>query len=153
MASDRVAMPTDHNPTTAAAPAPRSAYTRSARTNSLVPPPGLNPRSSEGRRWRDLCHYYGQRLGPQCLADEAIRALLLNLIDLTLELERIRDLPPAQQPRAETRLHLQQEQRTLLAQLGLSAATRSDAQPARSDPPDPDPPDPLDYAREYGGEP
>jgi hypothetical protein len=94
---------------------------RAHRTNSpLELPAALRGRgqSPEGRRWRDLCRHYGGKLGAERLADEATRALLLNLVDLTLRLERIRD--SAQQPTTHTVLHLCQEQRTLLQQLGLS---------------------------------
>jgi hypothetical protein len=56
--------------------------------------------------------------GPQRLRDEGTRAKLLNLVWMTLELERIRD--SAQQPPTHTILHICQEQRTLLAELGLS---------------------------------
>ena len=58
---------------------------RAHRTNSpLELPAALRGRGQtpEGRRWRDLCRHYGSRLGPERLADEATRALLLNLIDL-----------------------------------------------------------------------
>lgn len=73
----------------------------------------MNPRSSEGRRWRDLIRHYGSRLGPERLADEATRALLLNLVSLTLKLE-------THQLKPETQLHFIQQQRTLMQDLGLS---------------------------------
>ena len=94
---------------------------RAHRTNSPLELPATlrgKGQTPEGRRWRDLCRHYGSRLGPERLADEATRAQLLNLIDLTLRLERIRD--SAQQPPTHTILHLCQEQRALLAELGLS---------------------------------
>jgi hypothetical protein len=67
-------------------------------------------------------------LGAERLADEATRAQLLNLIWLTLELERIRDLPSAQRPPVHTLLHMSQEQRVLLQQLGLNEATKSNGE-------------------------
>jgi hypothetical protein len=99
---------------------------RARRTNTpLELPAALRGKgnSPEGRRWRDLCRYYGNKLGTQRLADEATRARLLNLIWLTLELERIRDAPITQQPPIHTVLHLSQEQRVLLAELGLNEST------------------------------
>jgi hypothetical protein len=104
---------------------------RARRTNfPLELPARLRGRgqTSEGRRWRDLCRHYGSRLGPERLADEATRACLLNLIWITLELEHFRDSPPAQRPPVHTLLHLSQEQRVLLQQLGLSAPTRSNGE-------------------------
>ena len=92
---------------------------RARRTNfPLEPPEALRGRgqSPEGRRWTDLCRAWGQRLGHERLADEGTRALLLNLISITLHIERMRDLPLEQQPRVETQLHILQEQRTLLAE-------------------------------------
>jgi hypothetical protein len=104
----------------------RSAFVRAARTNNpLVPPAGVPARSPEGRRWRDLCRHYGSKLGAERLRDEATRARLLNLVWLTLELEHIRDTPPAQRPPVHTCLHLSQEQRVLLSELGLSEPARS----------------------------
>ena len=94
---------------------------RAHRTNSPLELPATlrgKGQTPEGRRWRDLCRHYAGKLGAERLADEATRAQLLNLIDLTLRLERIRD--SAQQPPTHTILHLCQEQRTLLAELGLS---------------------------------
>jgi hypothetical protein len=102
---------------------------RSRRTNSPLELPAAlrgKGQSPEGRRWRDLCRFYGSRLGPERLADEATRALLLNLIWLSLELERIRDLPTSQRPPVHTSLHMSQEQRTLLQQLGLNEPAHSD---------------------------
>jgi hypothetical protein len=124
--------------------ASRSPLIRSARTNNpLMCPPGLDPRSSRGRRWRDLCRHYGQRLGAERLVDEATRARLLNLIWLTLELERLRDARVCDRPPVHTLLHMSQEQRVLLSELGLSEPARSNDDVAQ--------PDPLDYAaRTYG---
>jgi hypothetical protein len=128
---------TDHKQT-ASEPSPwpfsgrgekRPQTARARRTNyPLEPPAALRGKgqSPEFRRWRDLCRFYGQRLGAERLKDEGARALLLNLISLTLQLERIRDLPLAQQPRLESQLHLIQEHRTLLAALGLTEPTRSE---------------------------
>jgi hypothetical protein len=103
----------------------RPAFVRAARTNNpLVPPAGVPARSSQGRRWRDLCRHYGGRLGPERLADEATRARLLNLIWLTTELERLRDARFCDRPPIHTLLHMSQEQRVLLAELGLAEPTR-----------------------------
>jgi hypothetical protein len=138
MASDRVVTTADHNQT-AAEPSPwpfsgrgerRPQTARAARTNHpLEPPAALRGRgqSAEFRRWRDLCHHFGQRLGPKRLADEATRALLLNLIWVTLQIERMRDAPLAQQPPTHTQLHCVQEQRTLLQALGLNAGRNDDS--------------------------
>jgi hypothetical protein len=104
---------------------------RAHRTNSPLELPATlrgKGQTPEGRRWRDLCRHYGSRLGPERLADEATRAQLLNLIWLTLELERIRDAPAAQRPPVHTLLHMSQEQRVLLQQLGLNEATRSNGE-------------------------
>jgi hypothetical protein len=101
---------------------------RAKRTNSpLELPEALRGRgqSPEGRRWRDLCRFYGNKLGAERLADEGTRALLLNLLWVTLRLERVRDTAVGDQPPTHTVLHLCQEQRTLLQELGLSAPTRS----------------------------
>src|SRR5262249_27446783 len=101
---------------------------RAARTNSpLEPPEHLRGKghTAAGRRWRDLCRFYGNRLGASRLADEATRARLLNLIWLTLELERLRDARVCDRPPVHTLLHMSQEQRVLLQELGLSEPTRS----------------------------
>jgi hypothetical protein len=104
---------------------------RAHRTNSPLELPATlrgKGQTPEGRRWRDLCHHYGGKLGPERLVDEATRAQLLNLIWLTLELERIRDAPAPQRPPVHTLLHMSQEQRVLLQQLGLNEATRSNGE-------------------------
>jgi hypothetical protein len=113
---------------------PQTAKAR--RTNSPLEPPAAlrgKGQSAEYRRWNDLCRHYGTRLGSKRLADEGTRALLLNLIWVTLQIERIRDLPPTQQPKPETQLHQLQEQRALLQALGLNGATRSDDSNTLSD--------------------
>jgi hypothetical protein len=124
----------DHYPTAPVTPSwpfsgrgeKRPQTARARRTNfPLEPPAALRSKgqnSSEYRRWKDLCRHYGQRLGPQRLADEAVRAKLLSLIWTTLELERARD---AGTVAAHTLLHLSQHQLVLLAELGLNDATRS----------------------------
>jgi hypothetical protein len=104
---------------------------RAHRTNSPLELPAAlrgKGQTPEGRRWRDLCRYYGGKLGAERLTDEATRAQLLNLIQMTLDLEHYRDLSPVQRPRVETILHLVQEQRVLLASLGLSETTRSNGE-------------------------
>ena len=103
----------------------RSAFVQAARTNNpLQLPAGMRSRSPQGRRWRDLSHAWGEAR-PRRLADEATRAQLLNLIWLTMELECIRDLPTSQRPPVHTLLHMSQEQRVLLQQLGLNEPTQS----------------------------
>jgi hypothetical protein len=113
----------DHN-RAAPEPASRSAFVRAARTNNpLAVPKGVGARTPEGRRWRDLCRVWGQRLGPERLRDEATRAKLLALIHLTLRLEQMRDA--AQPLPLHSELHAVQELRTLLHDLGLNEPTRS----------------------------
>jgi hypothetical protein len=97
----------------------RSAFVRAARTNQpLALPAGMRSRSPEGRRWRDLCRHYGNRLGAERLADEATRAKLLALIHLTMRLELARDAATPLPLHSE--LHAVQELRTLLQDLGVS---------------------------------
>jgi hypothetical protein len=108
---------------------------RAARTNSpLEPPEALRGKGHTpiGRRWRDLCCYYGNRLGAARLYDEGTRARLLALIQISLELERIRDATVGSAPMTPSTLHLVQEQRTLLQELGLSVDTRRDDELARA---------------------
>ena len=71
---------------------------------------------------------------------EDVRARVRSLIWLTIELERLHDTRVCDRPPIHTLLHMSQEQRVLIAELGLSDATRTSEAP--------DPPDPLDYARE-----
>ena len=70
-----------------------SPATRSKRTNDpLALPPSMDgPRaqSSDSRRWLDLVAAYGAQLGPERMTQEQTRALLSNLIGLTLISERI----------------------------------------------------------------
>jgi hypothetical protein len=116
----------DHNPNPSGVIAERlprsfdrSAFVRAARTNNpLALPAGMRSRSPQGRRWRDLCHAWGQRLGPERLADEATRVKLLSLIHLTMRLEAMRDAATPLPLHSE--LHAVQELRTLLQDLGLN---------------------------------
>ena len=120
-----VPTPTSRPSDAAAALAPRAANNRARRTNHpLVPPASLRPRSPQARRWADLVRHWGPRLGAERLADESVRAQLLSLVWLTLQLEQLRDAGPGAAP-IHTVLHLTQEVRTLLAALGLSEPTRS----------------------------
>ena len=103
-----------------------------------------------GRRWRDLCRHWGNKLGPERLRDEGTRAKLLNLIWMTLELEAMRDADSARRSPVHTQLHLCQEQRTLLAELGLSEPAHSNgdglAQTLRNGGNGVAPPDPVGVA-------
>jgi hypothetical protein len=118
--------------------AQRPRVLRAKRTNHpLVPPRGLS--LTEGRRWRDLCRFYGVKLGAQRLADEAVRARLLHLLWTTLQLERLRDAPlsPAEHSAAHAyalyvRMHLAQEQRGLLHDLGLSEREQQNGRGAQN---------------------
>jgi hypothetical protein len=103
---------------------------RAARTNDpLALPKTLRGRgqSPQGRRWRDLARAYSAQLGPERMQREDVRARLRNLIWLTIELERLHDTAVSDRPPIHTLLHMTQEQRVLLAELGLCDATRSDA--------------------------
>jgi hypothetical protein len=102
---------------------------RAHRTNSPLELPAAlrgKGQTSEGRRWRDLCHHYGGKLGAERLADEATRAKLLSLIHLTMRLEAMRDAAILLPLHSE--LHAVQELRTLLQDLGLSEPTRSNGE-------------------------
>jgi hypothetical protein len=106
---------------------PHTAY--SARTNSPLEPPDYLRRrdqAAQRRRWVDLCRFYGNKIGAARLKDEGVRALLLSLISITLQIERLRDAPLAEQA-AYSELHLGQEQRALLASLGLIEAPPSNS--------------------------
>ena len=108
---------------------------RAHRTNHPLELPAAlrgKGQTPEGRRWRDFCRHWGGRLGPERLADEATRAQLLNLIWLTLELERIRDASAPQRPPVHTLLHMSQEQRVLLQQFGLNEAYQKQRRDARA---------------------
>jgi hypothetical protein len=103
---------------------------RAKRTNfPLEPPAALRGKGNTpaGRRWRDLCRFYGNRLGAERLKDEATRAKLLALIHLTLRLEAARDA--GQKLPLHSELHAVQELRTLLQDLGLNEPMRSEGPP------------------------
>jgi hypothetical protein len=113
---------------------------RAARSNDpLALPEALRGRgqSPEGRRWRDLAAHYSAQLGSQRMKREEVRARVRSLIWLTIEIERLHDIRVCDRPPIHTLLHMVQEQRVLIAELGLSDATRSS-----------EPPDPLAYARQ-----
>ena len=74
---------------TAQARAARPATLRSRLTNDpLMLPAGLNPRSSEGRRWRDLALAYSAQLGDRMKCD-GVGTQLHSLLWLSLELDRM----------------------------------------------------------------
>src|SRR5262245_16138276 len=106
---------------TAATLLSRSAFVRAARTNNpLLLPPGVSSRSSQGRRWRDLASSYAARLGDR-ITDEAIVARLRSVIWLSIEIERLQAERLCNQPvPVHTLLHMTQELRVLLSELGLS---------------------------------
>jgi hypothetical protein len=130
MASERVASVADHNRRAGPERASRSAYIRSAATNNpLACPPGVNPRSSEGRRWRDLAVHYAGMLGPERMTRENVRTRLRAVLWLSVELDRLQGERLCDRPvPLHTVLHLTQELRTLLAELGLNDETRSSSQ-------------------------
>jgi hypothetical protein len=123
--SDAIATPASR-PTRAKAPA-RPAVLRSRLTNDpLVLPAGLNSRSSEGRRWRDLALAYSAQLGPERMKYDGIGTQLRSLLWLSLELDRMTAERLAGKPvPLHTVLHATQEVRALLIALGLSEPTRS----------------------------
>jgi hypothetical protein len=107
---------------------------RAARTNDpLALPEALRGRgqSPEGRRWRDLAAHFAARLGKERMQSEATRARVRNLIWLTVELERLHDACVCDRPPVHTWLHMSQEQRVLLTELGLSESTRSNGDDLR----------------------
>ena len=118
---------------------------RAARTNHpLVLPPGLNGQSPAGRRWRDLVEHYSVQLGPERMRNESIRARLRSLVWLTLEIERCTDERVCDKPVAiHTLLHMGQELRVLLAELGLK---HDEPQPRPSPESEPGPERPTSLA-------
>jgi hypothetical protein len=120
---------------TTPAPAARSAQARASvrpavlksriSNDPLVLPAGLNSRSSEGRRWRDLALAYSAQLGDR-LKHDSVGTQLRSLLWLSLELDRMTAERLAGKPLPlHTVLHAAQEVRALLAALGLSEPTRS----------------------------
>ena len=113
-----------------APPARRRASTlRSRRTNDpLVLPAGLNPRSSEGRRWRDLALAYSAQLGDR-LKYDGVGTQLRSLLWLSLEIDRMTAERLTGKPVSlHSVLHATQEVRVLLAALGLSEPTQSNGE-------------------------
>lgn len=103
----------------------RASTLRSRRTNDpLVLPSGLNSRSSEGRRWRDLALAYSAQLGDR-LKYDGVGTQLRSLLWLSLELDRMTAERLTGKPvPLHSVLHATQEVRVLLAALGLSETTR-----------------------------
>jgi hypothetical protein len=100
----------------------------------------LNGLSPGGRRWRDLVAYYSQALGPERLRNEGVRARLRSLIWLTIEIERCTDERVCDKPMPiHTLLHMTQELRALLAELGLNHV--------ETEPTPPEPPSPAEAER------
>jgi hypothetical protein len=114
-------------PARAKASAARPVTLRSRLTNDpLVLPAGLNSRSSEGRRWRDLALAYSTQLGDR-LKYDGVGTQLRSLLWLSLEVDRMTVERLAGKPvPLHSVLHAVQEVRALLAALGLSEPTRSD---------------------------
>jgi hypothetical protein len=119
---------------TASAPVSRPAWAKaSARpavlksrisNDPLVLPVGLNSRSSEGRRWRDLALAYSAQLGDR-MKHDGVGTQLRSLLWLSLELDRMTAERLAGKPvPLHTVLHAAQEVRALLAALGLSEPVR-----------------------------
>jgi hypothetical protein len=110
----------DYSSHVAPTPSRRSPLVRAARSNDpLMLPAGIDARSPAGRRWNDLAAHYSQQIGPQRLAFESTRAKLTSLLWLTLQLERARDATKGDCLPIHTMLHLAQEQRVLISELGL----------------------------------
>jgi hypothetical protein len=108
-----------HHATATLPPSQRSAVTN----DPLALPPALLLTTSAGRRWRDLAVSYAEQLGPERMTREDVRARLRSLIWITVELERLHDERVCDRPvPLHTMLHLAQEQRALIAELGLGAA-------------------------------
>jgi hypothetical protein len=71
-------------------PDARPKVLKSRLTNDpLVLPAGLNARSTEGRRWRDLALAYSEQLGPQRMKYDGVVQRLRSLLWLSLELDRM----------------------------------------------------------------
>lgn len=98
---------------------------RARRSNApLELPSGIHGQSPEGRRWRDLATHYSTQLGAEHMKREDVRARVRSVLWLTVELERLQDERLCGKPVAtETVLHLTQELRLLLRELGLSGST------------------------------
>lgn len=94
---------------------------RAHRTNDpLALPATLSLKTSQGRRWRDLTVTYAEQLGDR-MEREDVRTRVSSLVWVTTELERLHDARMAGKPaNLHTILHMTQEQRTLIAELGLS---------------------------------
>jgi hypothetical protein len=133
MDNSDVATLADHNQTISEPPVwpysgrgeRRPQTARAARTNDpLGLPDGLHGQSPAARRWRDLATHYSVQLGVECMKREDIRARVRSVLWLTCEVERLQDERLCGKPVAtETVLHLTQELRLLLRELGLSGST------------------------------
>jgi hypothetical protein len=102
---------------------------RAKRTNDPFRlPDELHGQSPGARRWRDLVSHYSAQLGAERMKREDVRARVRSLVWLTIEIERLHDERVCDKPvPLHTLLHMTQELRTLIAELGLSTDTRSEA--------------------------
>jgi len=116
---------------------------RAARTNHpLGLPEGLHGQSPGARRWRDLARSYSARLGAERMRREDVIARVRSVVWLTLEIERLQDERLCDQPvPLHTLLHMTQELRVLISELGLSTPAGSER-----------PPSLQGYLRNRGGE-
>jgi hypothetical protein len=127
---------TSHRPDATSAPSSRSATARAVRpatlrskrsNDPLAMPVGLDPRSSEGRRWRDLALAYSAQLGERMKCD-GVGTQLRSLLWLSLELDRMTaDRLTGKPVPLHTVLHCAQEVRALLTALGLNDAHNGNA--------------------------
>jgi hypothetical protein len=85
-------------------------------------PAKLDLTTSRGRRWRDLVMMWAAQLGEEKMRDETIKARLGSLVLITLRLEDLQEesvCGPSPRDSYEL-IHLAQEQRSILRELGLS---------------------------------
>jgi hypothetical protein len=122
---------------TASTARPRHSMQRSSATNDpLAPPTGLLLTTRRGRRWRDLAEAYSAALGLDQMKREDVRARVRGLIWVTMQIEMLHDQSICDN--AQLILHLQQEQRATLNELGLTVEPKPDDKPAPA--PEPAPP-------------
>jgi hypothetical protein len=115
---------------------PHPTQRASVSNDPLALPRGLLLTTHTGRRWRDLAVTWAAQLGER-MAREDVRARVRALIWLTVELERLHDERLCDKPvPLHTLLHMTQEQRTLIAELGLglSGSERDDQEPVGESP-------------------
>ena len=100
---------------------------RAHRTNDpLGLPDGLHGQSPGARRWRDLCRAYSAQLGAERMRHESVIARVRTICWLTCEVERLQDDRMCNKPvPLHTLLHMTQELRVLIAELGLSGTETS----------------------------